>query len=121
MIVGSVKENTSIDKRVSITPETAKNINNLGLEIYLEKNYAIHIGIPDKDYKNVKFFDDQSELIKNSNLLAQVNCPSSKLTESLKENSIVLGMLNPNNNKELLVNLLKKCEGALSILMFFCL
>ena len=115
MIVGSVKENTSIDKRVSITPETAKNINNLGLEIYLEKNYAIHIGIPDKDYKNVKFFDDQSELIKNSNLLAQVNCPSSKLTESLKENSIVLGMLNPNNNKELLVNLLKKKINSFSL------
>ena len=26
MIVGSIKENLSLEKRVSITPETAKNI-----------------------------------------------------------------------------------------------
>ena len=37
MIVGSIKEDTSLDKRISITPETAKNIKNLGLEVYLEK------------------------------------------------------------------------------------
>ena len=29
MIVGSIKENLSSEKRVSITPETAKNIINL--------------------------------------------------------------------------------------------
>ena len=30
MIVGSIKEDTSLEKRVSITPETAKNIKGLG-------------------------------------------------------------------------------------------
>ena len=48
MLVGSIKEDTSIEKRVSLTPETARNIIGLGLQVCLEKNYAIHLGIADK-------------------------------------------------------------------------
>ena len=81
MIVGSVKEDISLDKRVSITPETAKNFKDLGITVCLEKNYARHIGISDKEYVNVNFFSEISELIKSSNLLAQVNCPSIKIAE----------------------------------------
>ena len=53
MIIGSIKENLSLEKRVSITPETAKNIINLGLKICIQKDYATHIGIEDLEYKNV--------------------------------------------------------------------
>ena len=38
VLVGSIKENISLEKRVAITPETAKNIISLGLKINLEKN-----------------------------------------------------------------------------------
>ena len=37
MIVGSVKENTMLEKRVSITLESAKNIIGLGLQVCIEK------------------------------------------------------------------------------------
>ena len=54
MIVGSIKEDLLVEKRISITPETAKNIINLGLKVILERaNYAIHIGITDKEYENI--------------------------------------------------------------------
>ena len=53
MIVGSIKENTALEKRVSLTPESAKNIIELGLEVYVEKGYALHLGIGDSEYKNV--------------------------------------------------------------------
>ena len=38
MIVGSIKEDLALEKRVSITPETAKNIKGLGLKVLIEKN-----------------------------------------------------------------------------------
>ena len=50
MIVGSTKENLTLEKRVSLTPETAKNIIGLGLKVCLEKNYANHLGITDEEY-----------------------------------------------------------------------
>ena len=33
MVVGSIKEDLSIEKRVALTPESAKNIIGLGLKI----------------------------------------------------------------------------------------
>ena len=53
MIVGSIKENAELEKRVSITPESAKNIIGLGLKVIVEKGYALHLGIVDNDYKTV--------------------------------------------------------------------
>ena len=52
MIVGSIKENTTLEKRVSITPDSAKNIISLGLKVCIEKNYASHLGIQDDEFKN---------------------------------------------------------------------
>ena len=43
MIVGSIKENTTLEKRISITPESAKNIISLGLKVCVEKGYASFI------------------------------------------------------------------------------
>ena len=51
MIVGSIKENTTLEKRVSITPESAKNIIGLGIKVCIEKDYAAHLGINDDEYK----------------------------------------------------------------------
>ena len=78
MIVGSTKENLSLEKRVSITPETAKNIINLGLKVIIENNYATHIGITDKEYEamDVKIKNSSKEVLINCNLLTKVNCPS---------------------------------------------
>ena len=51
MIVGSIKEDLALEKRVSLTPETAKNIIELGLKVCIEKEYAIYLGIKDEEYE----------------------------------------------------------------------
>ena len=53
MVVGSIKEDLSIEKRVSLTPESAKNIIGLGLKMLIEKNYAEHIRNKDEDFEKV--------------------------------------------------------------------
>ncbi len=109
MIVGSIKENLAAEKRVSITPESAKNIIGLGLKVYLEKNYAVHLGIDDNKYKDfgVEIKNSSEEVMHESNVLVKVNCPSEKEINSLKENTILIGMLNPSKNK----NLIDKVAG----------
>ena len=59
-------------------------------------------------YENVKFFNEPNELISNCNLLAQVNCPKNQIVESIKDNTIILGILNPHKNKEAINNFIKK-------------
>ena len=53
MIIGSTKENATLEKRVSLTPESAKNIIGLGLKVCIEKGYALHLGINDNEYKDL--------------------------------------------------------------------
>ena len=110
MIVGSFKENISLEKRISITPESAKNIISLGLDINLEKNYAEHLGIKDEDYKKegVNFYNNSKEIINNSNLILKVNCLSNDEIKDLREGQIIVGMLNPAKNENILKDLIKK-------------
>ena len=50
--IGSVKEDLSLEKRISITPETVKQFVNLNFSVFLEKKYGEHVGITDEKYKN---------------------------------------------------------------------
>jgi len=117
MIVGSTKEDLSIEKRVSLTPESAKNIIGLGLKVCIEKNYANHLGMKDQDYANfgVEIKNSASELLNSSNLLAKVNCPSEKEISNLKEKTILIGMLNPAKNKSQINEIIEKKINIFSL------
>ena len=117
MSVGSIKENISLEKRVAITPETAKNIISLGLSISLEKNYANHLGISDKQYEEigVKFYSSSSEVINSSKLILKVDCPSEEEIKILRENTIIIGIFNPTKNEKKLKEMLKKNISIFSL------
>ena len=110
MIIGSIKENLASEKRVSLTPESAKNIINLGLKVIIEKNYAEHLGLKDDEYKKngVEIKKDASEVLSSSNLILKVNCPSNEEINLIKDNTIIIGIMNPNKNKEKLKSLIQK-------------
>tara|TARA_B100001093_G_scaffold406345_1_gene394734 strand:- start:130 stop:1224 length:1095 start_codon:yes stop_codon:yes gene_type:complete len=117
MIVGSTKEDLAIEKRVSLTPETAKNIVSLGLKICVEKNYATHLGIQDKQYAEVgvEIKNSSSEVLENCNLLIKVNCPTDKEISNLKEKTILIGMLSPSQNKNIINEIIKKKINIFSL------
>ena len=49
-IIGSVKEDLDSEKRISITPETAKKFASLEFSVCLEKGYAKHLNIFDSNF-----------------------------------------------------------------------
>ena len=112
MIIGSTKEDLSLEKRVALTPETAKNIIGLGLKVCIEKNYADHIGIKDEEFKKagVEIKDSSKEVLKSCNLLIKVNCPSENEINNLKEKTILIGMFNPSQNKNIINEIIKKIK-----------
>ena len=91
-------------------PEIAKKFISNGFEINLQKNYAKHLGIEDKDFEelNVKIFENEKLVIENSEILAQLNLPSKSTLENIDHNKIIVGILNPYQNKEELDELIKK-------------
>ncbi len=110
MIIGSTKEDLSLEKRVALTPDSAKKILSLGLKICIEKNYADHIGIKDEEFEKVgvDIKNSSKEVLNSCNLLIKVNCPLESEIVDLKENIIVIGMLSPSKNKKKLSEIAKK-------------
>ena len=64
MIIGSTKEDLSLEKRVALTPESAKNIIGLGLKVCIEKNLANHI-LKDIEQKSSTNNDSSTENLLN--------------------------------------------------------
>ena len=110
MKIGSIKEDLSLERRIALTPEITKKLVKEGFEVNLQKNYATHLGFEDKEYENpnVKFHAQEEDVVKNSDIITQLNLPKKNLTEKLTEKKILIGVLNPYKNKNELNLLLEK-------------
>ncbi len=107
--IGSVKEDLSTEKRVSITPECAKKFIDLGFSLNLEKKYAEHLGIDDKEYEKngVKINFSKDEVLKKSDIILKVNFPLSNEVNLIKNKSILIAQFDPNLSKDLINQLVK--------------
>ena len=85
MIIGSISENLDLEQRVAVTPDLVKKYKSLGLEVYLCKDYATHLGISDKKFEtegaNIKTID---EIMSNSDAILQMSLVSDDNFEILK-------------------------------------
>ena len=110
MKIGSLSENLSIEKRVAITPEIAKKYNSLGFEVLLSKDYGLHLGFDNDQYKSqgANIFDNEKDILTNSDIILQLGLPSDDNLSLLKENQNLIGVLNPFLNKEKLEKLSKR-------------
>ena len=110
MKIGSIFENQSVEKRLSITPEIAKKYINLGFKVFLPNNYGTHLGFDDGEYKSlgVNLLDNDKNVIDNADIIVQLGLPTEDKLSLFKENQTLIGSLNIFLNKEKLENLNKK-------------
>jgi len=106
MIIGSISENKEFEKRISITPEIAKKYISNGFEVIIESNMASHLGIDDEDFvKEGCKIESRENVLKNSDIVLQLNLPDTKSTDLLKENNILIGNFNSSLNKDLIAKI----------------
>ncbi len=117
MRIASLSEDKSIEKRIAITPDTAKKYIDLGIELSLSENYGSHLGIEDDEFKNlgVNITKNENELINNSDLFIQLGFPSDEKTSLIKEAQSIIGVLNPYDNKEKIEKLSKEKVNLFSL------
>ena len=109
MIIGSISEDISIEKRVAITPEIVKKYKSIGLDVSLSKDYASHLGINDDEYMaEGASILNTDEVIDKSNLIAQMGILSDENLKKLKQNQNLIGVLNPYLNQTKLEEITKK-------------
>jgi len=109
-VIGSVKEDLNTEKRISISLETAKKFADLNFSIFLEKGYAAHLGLSDKEYLNngATFYNTAKEVLEKTEIILKVKCPSNNEINFIKEQSILVGQFDPTINKTEIENLSKK-------------
>ena len=102
MIIGSVSENKDTEKRISVTPDNVKKFISNGFKVYLEKNYGQHLDIDDEKFSQngAKFFSEKEKIIKDSDILLQLNLPDEKDLKNLSPNKNLIGVFDPINNKD---------------------
>ncbi len=117
MKIGSIKENLDIEQRVAITPEIIKKYKSLDLKIILPKGYGTHLGISDNEYINegVEILDSNEKVLLEADVVLQMNLIGVENFEKLKNEQILIGVLNPYSNNEKIKKLLDKKINCFSL------
>ena len=117
MRIVSILENQNIEKRIAITPEIAKKYIGMGFEVLLSENYANHLGIKDEEYKElgVKTSNNDNEILNSADIIIQLGLLNDEKISKIKENQILIGVLNPYDNKDKIDDLLKKKINMFSL------
>ena len=117
MIIGSLSENKKFENRVALTPDILKKYKSLGLEVHLIKNYATHIGIDDEEYKSqgAQIFQNEEDVILNSNAILQIGILNDENLNKLKANQILVGVLDPYKNEQKIKELTSKKINCFSL------
>ncbi len=116
-IIGSVKEDLTVEKRIAITPETVKKFIDLNFSVFLEKKYGEHLGISDEEYKNkgASLYNSSKEVLEKSEIILKVNCPLNDEINLIKDKSILIGQFDSLLDKEMLNTLVKKDINIFSL------
>tara|TARA_Y100000816_G_scaffold290493_1_gene279314 strand:+ start:108 stop:1196 length:1089 start_codon:yes stop_codon:yes gene_type:complete len=117
MIIASTLENLKLEKRIAITPEMAKKYISSGFEINITKNYGKHLGFYDSHFETlgVKVLDNDIDVIKSADIIVQLELPTDDKLKNLKENQILIGVLDPFSNKDKLEKLIQNKVNNFSL------
>ena len=113
-LIGIVAEPPA-ESRVAATPETVKVIVSLGYDVIVEKGAGAKAAFPDSAYVAAGAKIATSAAAWKSDIVLRVNAPSTAEIKKLKKGAIIVGVLSPALNPQLLENLSKQGVTALAM------
>ncbi len=117
LTIAIAKETADFEKRVAATPETVKKYIGLGCKVVVEKDAGESASIPDSAFKEsgAQIASDKESLLKNADIVLCVQPPDEKLTSLMSKNTLVIGLLAPYANEELMSELAKASIDSFSM------
>jgi len=100
MQISALKENFNNENRVALTPDTIKLFQRLGLEVIIEDGAGNNSGYPNDLYEaNGAKIASRDQCLK-ANICLCVKIPNDNDLQQLNENTVLIGILNPYENKK---------------------
>ena len=116
MIISALKERKHNEKRVAIVPDVAKKLVNDGHKVLIETGAGEQSFFSDQSYKEsgaeILNLDD---IVSKTDILLVVDLPSDEILSQVKDNSNIIGLLNPYDNQDSFVNFKSKSISAFSM------
>lgn len=116
MKIGLVKERAPNERRVALVPDALKPLLGAGVEVLVEQGAGDGARIPDQAYidagAKVAARDD---VYQQADVIVRVQKPDAEETESLREGQVVVGLLQPLIDPQLMASLAKKRVTAISL------
>lgn len=117
MKIGIPKEIVPHERRVALVPETVARLVKSGIEVQLEAGAGVGASYPDKDYQAVgaQIIPDRKALFGTSDVVIKVQKPSAEEVGLLREGSVLIGILQPLINPDLVQQLAQKKTTAFAM------
>jgi NAD(P) transhydrogenase subunit alpha len=117
--IAVTRERRDDETRVAATPETVRKLAALGFSITVETGAGTAASFPDSDYAaaGAELAKTVAEALKAADVLLKVRGPSAEEIKALKSGALVVGLLNPHQDKATLEAIAKK--GATAFAMEF--
>ncbi len=97
--VGVVRESTTGERRVALTPDVAKKLKGRGADLLMESGAGVSASFPDVAYKEVATADARG-VLSASDVLLKVQPPSLDEIATLKEGAVIIGYMSPHLSPE---------------------
>ena len=107
LTVGVLKETLEGETRVALTPEITGKLQKLGVDIMMEKDAGVSVGILDNEYEGVDFADADTVLNK-CDLLFAVQPAGDASVGKMRDGTAVAGLMYGHINKDLVATLKNK-------------
>jgi NAD(P) transhydrogenase subunit alpha len=117
MIVGITSESSSTESRVAATPQTVKRLLKQGFEVLIQSKAGERANFSDLQFQNAgaQIVDQAKEVFGKADIILKVNEPTLEEIEMIPSGTVLLCMLKPAQNQDILQKLAEKNISCLSM------
>ena len=123
MIIGILKEQSDGEKRVALAPTSVLAACELGFKVQVELNAGVHAGFSNEDYIDcgASIVNTAEELVNSSEIVIKIRAPEDGSVSGtneqnlLKPGQILISLIAPGQNPDLLSGLANKGVTALAM------
>ncbi|MGH8192508.1 MAG: NAD(P) transhydrogenase subunit alpha [Rhodanobacteraceae bacterium] len=112
--IAALRETADGERRVALTPETAKKYAARGMRVMLEHAAGQRAGFPDASYAGVEFADAEG-VARRADIVLCVQPPSGDSVSTMKEGAALIGQLHPHDASDRLAQYAQHKLSAFSL------
>ena len=112
--IAALRESVDGERRVALTPETAKKYASRGMRVLMEHGTGVAAGFPDTAYAGVDFAD-AGAVAAQADVVLCVQPPADERIAAMKDGAALIGQLRPHNAADRLAGYARRKLAAFSL------